>query len=594
MTAIDTVVADAVDRATAEFVSNSQASEQLSREFKTLDPATYDLIHLNAIRAAICFRLLPDGTFYGDFAGNETNPWPRTPEEMPAEVLDLWQAYADHVQSAALRAQLHDLLAAASASQRYVHARAAVSAYREAVPAFLVSAEKIRGQLRAVESLTRALDLAVSMNQRDLRDLVVRDTLGLAGDLLNELPVPSGLVYRLLEPLQSRHLEAGAVRGLIESACNLSVDNVQLHVAFLRLLRSSYADPAAQKDIDRRIVEAMVESAEASPRMLRLLTLNDAAVLARNAGLNDLFNDVNRKIQSMQLADLGLVPTTVVTVQLLPQELEAALAEVDQAADLAEALWRIAGTSAPAGDLTVAEHAARMLSANAPLASSIPRGRINPAGPVPVSSASGDGLANVQAMFQVLYLERRGLAVWAQLDRIRERFAPDEAALVSVFDHKVLGSGSKTRMLAHAFMHFWDQENDAAVHLALPRVESLLREIERDRGVSVVSVAQGSTPGGVSQLGALISAMPTAGFDENWKRSFALLLTDGEDGLNLRNNVGHGLCDCPPRHHVALVLHAALYLLAVAHGVVPLHEGQQEEHHADGEQHDGREQQLRQ
>jgi hypothetical protein len=69
----------------------------------------------------------------------------------------------------------------------------------------------------------------------------------------------------------------------------------------------------------------------------------------------------------------------------------------------------------------------------------------------------------------------------------------------------------------------------------VPRVEALLREIERDRGVSVVNVARGNTPGGVSQLGVLIAGMPAAGLDENWKRSFALLLTDGEHGLNRRN-----------------------------------------------------------
>lgn len=84
-----------------------------------------------------------------------------------------------------------------------------------------------------------------------------------------------------------------------------------------------------------------------------------------------------------------------------------------------------------------------------------------------------------------------------------------------------------------------------------------------------MNVAKGNTPGSVSQLGLLIAGMPAAGFDENWKRSFALLLTDGEYGLNLRNDVGHGLSYCPPRAHLGLVLHAALALLAVAHGVMP-------------------------
>ena len=280
------------------------------------------------------------------------------------------------------------------------------------------------------------------MSQRDLSEQVVQDVLRLAGDLLDDEPVPCGHVYRLLESLQSRRLQVDAVRGLIGRACTACGDNIQLRVAFLRLLRSTYTDPATQKDIDRRIVTAMIAHADGTSQMLRLMTLNDAAILARNTGLNDLLDDVNRKIQSVQLRDLGLAPMGGITVQLLPEELDAARAEVDQAADLTEALWRIAGTSAPAGDIMVAERAAQIISASAPLACSIPRGRINPVGPVPVSPAPSDGLASAQAMFQVLYLERRGLAVWAQLDRVHERFAPDEAALVAVFAHKALGSES--------------------------------------------------------------------------------------------------------------------------------------------------------
>jgi hypothetical protein len=108
-------------------LSYSQVSEQLSREFEVLELATYDRAHLDAVRAAVCFLLAPDCTFYGDFAGNGPIPWPRTLNELPPEVLDIWQAYADHVRSAALRAHLHDLLAAAGMSQRYAHARATVS-----------------------------------------------------------------------------------------------------------------------------------------------------------------------------------------------------------------------------------------------------------------------------------------------------------------------------------------------------------------------------------------------------------------------------------------------------------------------------------
>jgi hypothetical protein len=143
-----------------------------------------------------------------------------------------------------------------------------------------------------------------------------------------------------------------------------------------------------------------------------------------------------------------------------------------------------------------------------------------------------------------------------------------DAALAAVFDHATLGSESKVRMLVHAFMYYFIGHDDAAVHMALPRVEALLREIERGRNVPVLAVAKGPISGGMTQLGGLIDNMPAAGFNEDWTSSVKLLLTDGVRGLNLRNDVSHGLSDCPPRIHVALVLHAALFLLAVVHGVV--------------------------
>jgi hypothetical protein len=128
-------------------------------------------------------------------------------------------------------------------------------------------------------------------------------------------------------------------------------------------------DTAAQKGIDRRIVTAMIADADRSAGALRLLMLTDAATVARDAGLTDLSQDVTRKIQAMRRDDLGLVPLRSMRVQLSQQELDEARAEVDQAASLAEALWRIAAASAPAGDIAVARQAAQILTRTAPLAS---------------------------------------------------------------------------------------------------------------------------------------------------------------------------------------------------------------------------------
>ncbi|MCX5367264.1 DUF4209 domain-containing protein [Streptomyces sp. NBC_00124] len=52
----------------------------------------------------------------------------------------------------------------------------------------------------------------------------------------------------------------------------------------------------------------------------------------------------------------------------------------------------------------------------------------------------------------------------------------------------------------------------------------------------------------------------------DWSRTLELLLVDPDRGMNLRNDVCHGLVDTLPKHRVGFILQAALYLLSHAHG----------------------------
>src|SRR5262249_8789238 len=151
-------------------------------------------------------------------------------------------------------------------------------------------------------------------------------------------------------------------------------------------------------------------------------------------------------------------------------------------------------------------------------------------------------LENTKNMYRKIALQRAGLAFEAQLDQVWARFEPTVEDLVAVFDCAELGTAARTKMLARAFKFYTPREDgDAPVHLAVPRVEALSREIVRGRGVPMLTVAQGATNGGVVQLGTLISSMEKIGFDEDRRHSFALTFTDGERGLNVRNDVCHGL-----------------------------------------------------
>jgi hypothetical protein len=570
MTNTDPVVLGALDRATRDCSTLSGVVERLSHEISELDPTSYDPVHLDALRAAIGFWLLPDGTFSGEYAGTPSAPWPRTIEQISPDSLLVWAAYADAATAPAVQAHLHHLLAAARADRPHLHARAAITAYRDAVPLFQAT-DTVSTRVRAAESLVYALGLARTMNQKDLIGPVVTDIITMVENMLDTAPAALGLFYRLLDALVAANADSAAVAALIERAVTASEDDIVLQQAFLGLLRRLTADDETRKAVDRRTVTAMIGTAETKMTgMLSLLLFNDAATKAQQAGLTDLAEEVRKKMQAMQVKDLGMA-TSRIPLRLTPAERDAALTEVDQAANLAEALWRIAAMPAPAGTDAEAERAAGAVMPNAPLAASIARGSINPAGPVPTAPASIDGLENAKNMYRKIALLRAGLAFEAQLNRVWARFEPTVEDLTAVFDSAELGTASRTKMLARAFTFYsTGDDDDASVHLAVPRVEALAREIVRSHGVPMLTVAQGATNGGVVQLGTLISSMEKIGFDGDRRHSFALTFTDGEHGLNVRNDLCHGLIDCPPRPVVALVLQAALHLLAVAHGVIPL------------------------
>lgn len=64
-----------------------------------------------------------------------------------------------------------------------------------------------------------------------------------------------------------------------------SEDDIIMHRAFLRLLRRLAVDDEVRKAIGRRIVIALIDPADNKQSgMLSLLTLNDAATKAQQAG----------------------------------------------------------------------------------------------------------------------------------------------------------------------------------------------------------------------------------------------------------------------------------------------------------------------
>lgn len=112
--------------------------------------------------------------------------------------------------------------------------------------------------------------------------------------------------------------------------------------------------------------------------------------------------------------------------------------------------------------------------------------------------------------------------------------------------------------LGDALLRFFEDDDDGALHIAIPQLETAIRSAAARLGIVVIKNPQGERPGGVRQLGALLADL-SGRIDESWRRYLVNALNDSL-GLNLRDQVSHGLYGPVSRTDVAIALHIALHL----------------------------------
>ncbi|MGW0858585.1 hypothetical protein [Streptomyces sp. NPDC002690] len=542
MPQIEPSVLTALMAAAKDAVSNAAAAFSLA----AMDGSSTAVEQRNALVAAL--RRRPSEVLKDRREAREAPPIPPT---TPAQ-LEIWSLYADHLDDPLLRGHLHHLLLDAGHGRRPDRVRGAASGYLDAVQ-LLLAAQDGHGLLRAARCLKRAGELSLKFKQPDVRERTTKDALALAERLLTGAKDDGRPLLVVLETLQTLERD---VADLAERAADFFARDVDVRLGFLNALRKD-AGPSRHTEIDAAVVHTLLNTAvTADTGHRRLYFLTEAATQAQKRGLPDL-----RARAEMALQQTTLERTSIRTEGTIPRALIVGQqARVDAAEDLRTALWRTVQDVHPAMRAQAEAEADGALEGLL----RIPRSRINPAGPVFVRSPdeADDDLA---VSMQVRGLGLFGILTAIQLDRIHERFRPDEVEMTAALAHEAVLPEPRARTLARAFCYYWLGEFDAAACVALPQVEQILRELLRSR-ISVVSVAWGPSAGGVDLLGKLLQRMPEAGFPADWSRALELLLVDPDRGMNLRNDILHGLVDTPPKHHVALILQAALYLLSHAHG----------------------------
>ncbi|MEU4110947.1 DUF4209 domain-containing protein [Streptomyces sp. NPDC027717] len=537
-----------------EAAANAASCEDIAAVLAAADTGTNAAAEQQRDALLAALRLRPAGTGRAQtFTGIVLGRPPASLSDVAADQMETWSAYAEAVTNSFVRGRLHHLLLVAGHGRKVDRIRGAAAGYLDAVPLLLAARKRFPGLVGATECLRWAGDLARTYNQTDLCKRVTDDTVALAERVLAAPEDETAIMADLLEGLRVQRYD---ITDFAERAARRYAGDVHARVGFLKLIRAE-ASEFRRVGIDTEIVSALLDAADADTGFRRHNLLTQAATIARDRGLPELRVRAEMALQQTDPDSLGW---TRIRRPLIPPPglFAGARAHVDAAPSLRDALWRTAQDAHPA----MREHPDDVGLLDGLLR--IPRTRINTAGPVQVAppvAAADDHLVGLQ----VLAMDFLGHLAAHQLDHIHERFDPDEAELIGALAHDAVLPEARARTLAYAFRYFWLGEFDAAVCIALPQVEQILRQLLRWQ-VSILSVAKGESPGTVDQLGGLLRSMPAAGYPADWSRALELLLVDPDRGMNLRNDVCHGLIDTPPKHRVALILQAALYLLSYAHG----------------------------
>ncbi len=162
--------------------------------------------------------------------------------------------------------------------------------------------------------------------------------------------------------------------------------------------------------------------------------------------------------------------------------------------------------------------------------------------------------ATLAALAAKLWLE-------ASLDAIQDRYTLAPAAITEfVTEHGLVGQFEGEKF-GRAFRHYWDGDYDSAANVALPRIESALRNVALAAGESIITLPEegrGHKCGGYKPLGAILPLLKNT-LGESAVHMLRYLLVDNH-GMNLRDNYAHGIPSKDPQKDAAIALWIALWL----------------------------------
>lgn len=477
-----------------------------------------------------------------------------------SDLRDAWLALAGEVTHPVARARLYDIVFTLRLMPNGRHAA------EQAARAYL---DGVGGNQRAQAQATgvvRAWTLARSVGSTTLEHEITELMLDMVVDMVDRDEHPYAVIpmlCALTTPPRSKTAEAidPRVDDVLDRAL---MTYPQTHVIkdIAAIVRKRAAGNAARVEAaNRRLIEAMLAEARAATEPMVIRTrFNEAASVARQLGVADLEKLAVAALQSAPALDWD---STAYSVALPASFFDTYLPGFNEATDWREALniWLL--TDSPTGrhetNLTTTRQA-QQHSVIRYLATTV----VFRDGDMPARTLSGDDeiFARDLAHTELLYLGTYGIFLANALHMIAARFGIPPRDDLQIFLRSSGSDPTLMNALATALQLFWVAEYDAAVHLAVPKVETAARALLLEINEPVYRAAVGDATGTFPGLGVLLSLLLDNDFDPDWERFLRTFLLG--DGSNVRNLAAHGFIHNIDPLNAAAALRALAVLALIA------------------------------
>jgi hypothetical protein len=518
---------------------------------------------LHAALDAISYMLAFDGqrAMYDpqlEFADGTTVPIRLTAQ--PDETVARWLQLANAVEHPGWRSRLAHLVVLA---ERVATGRARVDMARLGVTAYVDVPIGWGEGMDTVDSLRAAASLARQLGLGALKPLVLRRAEAVARtELAQPRPAP-GILLNLTQLLVDQRDAGPGVEELLDNCRRVYAHDAHLSDQVIELQISRARSDAEQSgQLRRERVTNWLDAADRSTGVIRAIHLEQAIQCAADAGDRALRQEATARLQQMTLADLELqsIRTSMIRRR---EQITAAVRPVTDADGWQQALDRFAVLGPPTGR---AQENGEAVARTANSMSAI----------IPMRQFGGDGLLRFTAttdaersdyrlaQHELFHLRFHAPLIVEALLRLPEHHGlPSLEELTGHFTRNPIVDLSLAGALARAFHRWWAGDAEGAGFTVAPRIESLARGLLLARNAPIYRLQREQAPGQYPGLGSLLGTLQDEGVvSEDWFRYLHVILS-GATGLNLRNELSHGLLDDVDLMASALLLHCAAHLAII-------------------------------